>query len=150
MTPPWRFTEHDDVPAAEGDGVDAGLDAFNHEAAPLHEVQRMSCFVRDAAGAVIGGAVGRSWGEACELQQIWVDNAHRGHGLGSELVRRFEALGRRRGCRTFYLETFSFQAPSLYRSLGYAVRLELHGFGHGIVKYTMVHEDEADAGMVGS
>ena len=40
----------------------------------------------------------------------------------------------------FYLETFSFQAPSLYRSLGYEVKLELHGFSAGIVKYTMVHE----------
>ena len=34
----------------------------------------------------------------------------------------------------------SFQAPSLYRALGYQVRLELHGFAPGIVKYTMVRE----------
>lgn len=145
MTLPWRFTEHDDVPAAEGDVVDAGLDAFNHGAAPLHEVQRMSCFARDAAGAVIGGAVGRSWGEACELQQIWVDDAHRGHGLGSELVRRFEALGRRRGCRTFYLETFNFQAPDFYRKHGYRVAAEVRAFPHGIVKFVMVHDVPAAA-----
>ena len=140
MTKHWQFTEHDDVPAPEGDVVDAGLDAFNHEAAPLHEVRRMSCFARDADGTVIGGAVGRSWGDACELQQIWVDRAHRGHGLGSELVRRFEALGRHRGCRTFYLETFSFQAPDFYRRHGYRVAAEVRAFPHGIVKFVMVHE----------
>jgi len=145
MTVRWRFTEHDDVPAPEGDVVDAGLDAFNHEAAPLHEVRRMSCFARDAGGAVIGGAVGRSWGEACELQQIWVDPAHRGHGLGSELVRRFEALGRRRGCRTFYLETFNFQAPGFYGKHGYRVAAEVRAFPHGIVKFVMVREVPAEA-----
>ena len=40
----------------------------------------------------------------------------------------------------FYLETFSFQAPSLYRSLGYEVKLELRGFSAGIVKYTVVRD----------
>jgi hypothetical protein len=45
-----------------------------------------------------------------------------------------------RGCRTVYLDTFSFQAPSLYRALGYQVRLEIAGFAPGIVKYTMVRE----------
>jgi len=34
--------------------------------------------------------------------------------------------------------TFSFQAPSLYRALGYRVELELSGFSAGIRKYTMV------------
>ena len=33
---------------------------------------------------------------------------------------------------------------------GYTVRLELHGFGHGIVKYTMVREAEADAAKGGA
>ena len=42
------------------------------------------------------------------------------------------------------LATFR-QLPSLYRSLGYEVRLELTGFGAGIVKYTMVREAVTDA-----
>jgi len=29
-----------------------------------------------------------------------------------------------RGCRTFYLETFSFQAPGRYRRLGYEAKLD--------------------------
>lgn len=87
---------------------------------------------------MIGGAVGRTWGECCELQQLWVDPAQRRQGIGARLVREFEQRAQARGCRTFYLETFSFQAPSLYRSLGYAVAHELHGFAPGIVKYLMV------------
>lgn len=142
------YTVHDVLPP-EAAIVDAGLGDANEAAAPLHEVQRLASFARRPGGEVIGGAVGRTWGSTCELQQLWVDPAHRRRGIGAQLVREFERRARERGCRTFYLETFSFQAPSLYRSLGYTVRLELHGFGHGIVKYTMVRETDADAGKVG-
>ncbi len=31
-------------------------------------------------------------------------------------------------------------APELYLSLGYEAKLALHGFGSGIIKYTMVRE----------
>ena len=51
-----------------------------------------------------------------------------------------------RGCRTFYLETLSFQAPRFYVSLGYRVVYELAALPHGIVKFTMQREiGEVDA-----
>jgi ribosomal protein S18 acetylase RimI-like enzyme len=131
---------HDDLPAEEARLIDDGLGHANESAAPLHEVRPLSCFVRSAMGAVVGGAVGRTWGTCCELQQLWVAPGHRRQGLGSLLVRRFEEHAGSRGCRTFYLETFSFQAPALYRALGYEPRLALEGFGAGIVKYVMVRE----------
>jgi ribosomal protein S18 acetylase RimI-like enzyme len=128
---------HDELPP-EAELIDAGLGAANEAAAPLQEVQRLACIARTADGTVIGGAVGRNWGECCELQQLWVEPSHRRRGLGARLVLAFEARAQQRGCRTFYLETFSFQAPRLYRSLGYEVRLEIAGFGAGIAKYSMV------------
>ena len=128
---------HDDHPAEEVRLIDDGLGQANESAAPLHEVMPLSCFVRTAQGAVVGGAVGRTWGACCELQQLWVAPGHRGQGLGSLLVRRFEERAESRGCRTFYLETFSFQAPRLYGGLGYAVAAETAGFPNGIVKFLM-------------
>jgi GNAT superfamily N-acetyltransferase len=71
---------------------------------------------------------------------LWVEPSHRRQGVGARLVKAFEQRAEARGCRTFYLETFSFQAPQLYRSLGYEIKLELHGFSAGVVKYTMVRE----------
>ncbi len=137
--PSLTFETHDTKPAAEAAVVDAGLDAANMAAAPLDDVHPLACFARAASGAVVGGAVGRTWGACAELQQLWVDDApHRRNGIGSRLVRLFEARAQARGCRTFYLTTFSFQAPALYRSLGYAPALELPGFPGGIVKYLMI------------
>ena len=136
-TPTWTLSLHDDVPADAAHVVDDGLDAANAAAAPLHEVQALASFAHDAAGQVIGGAIGRTWGQCCELQQLWVDPPLRKQGLGAALVRAFEARAAERGCRVFYLETFSFQAPRLYAALGYEVLAAIEGFGPGLVKYLM-------------
>lgn len=137
---PFTITTHDDLPAEESRRVDEGLGMANDLAAPLHEVRPLSCFARPASGEVVGGAVGRTWGGCCELQQLWVDPGHRRKGIATSLVHAFEAHAQTRGCRTFYLETFTFQAPELYRSLGYEVSHEHAVYPHGIVKYLMVRE----------
>lgn len=134
-----NFSLHDDtLPPDAVQRVDQGLGDANDAAAPLHEVRALGCFVHDDAGAVIGGAIGRTWGDCCELQQLWVHEDQRRRGLGAELIRRFEARALERGCSHFYLETFSFQAPALYRALGYEAALTQDRFPHGIVKYTML------------
>lgn len=132
------ISRHDDLPAAETRVVDTGLGDANDAAAPLHEVRPLACFARLPSGEVIGGAVGRTWGACCELQQLWVSPAHRRRGLGARLIREFEAHARTRGCDAFYLETFSFQAPALYQSQGYVTAYEHAVYPHGIVKHVMV------------
>lgn len=120
--------------------IDEGLDAYNLAHAPLHQVQPLVCTVHGPAGVILGGAVARSWGECCELQQLWVAEDRRRQGLGRQLVQAVEAEARLRGCRRVYLETFSFQAPALYLTLGYAVTHDLPGFGDGIHKLLMLRE----------
>ncbi len=132
----------DTVPDAEAALVDAGLEASNTAAAPLDEVRPITCVARARSGDVAGGAVGRTWGECAELQQLWVAPEHRHKGIGSHLVKLFEARAKARGCRTLYLTTFSFQAPALYQTLGYRFAAELSGFPGGIVKYLMVRTVE--------
>lgn len=139
------ITVHDDCPRAEAGVVDAGLGEANDAAAPLHEVRALSCFARLPSGEVIGGAVGRSWGGCCELQQLWVEPSHRQRGIGSQLVARFERHAMERGCHVFYLETFSFQAPQLYRALGYRSAHEHAVYPHGIVRHLMVKHSRAAA-----
>jgi ribosomal protein S18 acetylase RimI-like enzyme len=74
---------------------------------------------------------------------LWVAPEHRSKGIGSSLVRAFEAHARKHGCAHFYLETFSFQAPHFYRTLGYQVAFELTVYPHGIVRFLMVKHDGA-------
>jgi hypothetical protein len=56
-------------------------------------------------------------------------------------VQLFEAQARARGCRTYYLETFSFQARPFYERLGYAVELEIRGYAPGIAKLVMMRSE---------
>jgi ribosomal protein S18 acetylase RimI-like enzyme len=136
----FTVSVHDSYPPEESALVDRGLGEANDVAAPLHEVKPLSCFARAESGQVIGGAVGRWWGPCCELQQLWVLPSHRRSGIGTQLVQAFEARGREHGCSSFYLETFNFQAPALYQSLGYTVAYEHNVYPHGIVKYVMVKQ----------
>ncbi len=50
---------------------------------------------------------------------LWVADAHRRHGIGSQLMAGAEAAARAQGCRAAYLDTFTFQAPKFYERLGY-------------------------------
>ena len=138
--PEFSFSTHDSHPSEEYALVDTGLGEFNDQAAPLHEVQQISCFVRTSSGQVVGGAIGRWWGSCCELQLLWVEPTHRHKGIGRQLIQAFEAQARTHGCDSFFLETFSFQAPGLYISLGYEVAYENTAYPHGIVKYHMVKQ----------
>ncbi|MCP5131561.1 MAG: GNAT family N-acetyltransferase [Pseudomonadales bacterium] len=134
------ITSHDDHPSAESALVDAGLEEFNSSAASLDEVRLISSFARSTSGEIFGGAVGRIWGPCCELQQLWVEPSHRRQGIGTRLVRAFEAQAALNGCSSVYLETFSFQSPALYDALGYSVEYERRCFPHGVVKFHMTRK----------
>jgi len=136
-TEPLTWFVHDEPPRADALVVDQGLEAANAAAAPLSDVQPLACFAHSPPGNVVAGAVGRTWGVCCELQQLWVEPKLRRNGIASQLVRLFEERATVRGCRVFYLETFSFQAPAFYRNLGYESALELRGSPCGIVKHVM-------------
>ena len=131
------FSVQDQVAPADAAAVDAGLDAANLAAGPLADVRRLAAMAHAPDGRPVGGAVGRTWGECCELQQLWVSAEYRRQGVGRRLLRDFEQRARARGCRLVYLDTFSFQAPRFYRAHGYTVAFEVRGYTQGVVKHTM-------------
>jgi RimJ/RimL family protein N-acetyltransferase len=74
---------------------------------------------RDELGRLAGGAVGVAWAGGAELQGLWVRADRRGEGRGRRLVQTFEGAARAQGARRIFLTSFDFQAPGLYRRLGY-------------------------------
>ena len=106
----------------------------------LAQVRPLCCSVRLDTGRCVGGALARSWGEACELQQLWVSAEWRGKGLGSRLVGQVEAGAKERGCGLIYLDTFTFQAPEFYARLGYGIACTIAGFPEGVAKFIMTKQ----------
>jgi rhodanese-related sulfurtransferase/GNAT superfamily N-acetyltransferase len=140
---PAPVLRQDDDPAAAGRGVvDAGLGADNAAAMPLHEVRPLAIYAHaDEApgpGEVVAGAVGRTWGDCAELQQLWVAPAQRRQGLAARLLAAFEAAAAARGVRLVYLETFSAQAPGFYAKQGYVEQARIGGFAPGLSRHSML------------
>ncbi|HEY1288743.1 MAG TPA: GNAT family N-acetyltransferase [Burkholderiales bacterium] len=100
---------------------------FNQErAGPFNDV-RVVLAARDAAGELVGGLVGLGFWNGLFIELLWVDEAARGHGIGTSLMRAAESEARKRGWEVCFLSTFTFQAPTFYPRLGYEAFGELKG-----------------------
>ena len=92
----------------------------------------------DAGGEVAGGLVGHTWATWLHVTYLWVDERHRGAGLGSRLLSRAEHLAHAsHGCLNARLETWDFQAPDFYKKQGYEVVCVIPGYPPGITEYTL-------------
>lgn len=98
---------------------------------PLH------VWAMDAAGELAGGLVGHTWTTWLHVTYLWVDEPHRGAGLGSRLLSEAEHLATTRGCQSSRLETWDFQAPEFYKKLGYEVVCAIPDYPPGITEYTL-------------
>ena len=133
----FRTESQLDPTDADVSPIDHGLHSYNQRAADLAAIHRFAWYARSPEGTLVGGALARWWGTACELQQLWVDEALRRRGIGALLMQRVEATAIERGCRLLYLDTFSFQAPEFYYRLGYQTACRLDGFPDGGSKFIL-------------
>jgi len=85
--------------------------------------------VVDAGGRVAGGLTAHSVQRWLFIKLLGVTEEQRGRGIGQMLLAKAEEIARQRGLVGVYLDTFEFQAPRFYESLGYEEcgRLPAHG-----------------------
>ena len=117
---------------AEGLGeVYAGLLAFNEAQSGPVEFEKVGLLVRDSAGVVKAGLIGKHiWGWL-RIDTLWVEETVRGKGLGSRLLAQAEEEAKAAGCTRALLDTFEFQAPEFYEKRGYSRYAVLEEFPHG-------------------
>ncbi len=104
---------------------------FNRAATGITDGRSLAVLIRDGTEDIVAGAAGHTWGETCELRQVWVAEPLRRRGLGRRLIAETEAEAIRRGCRQLVLTTHSFQAPQFYKKLGFHVVSELPDYPRG-------------------
>ena len=96
----------------------------------LGDEVELAIFVRDA-GKVVAGISGWTWGDCCELQNLWVDPSLRGRWLGARLLAAAEAEAAARGCTQTVHFTYEFQARALYERAGYELVGRVEDFPSG-------------------
>jgi GNAT superfamily N-acetyltransferase len=118
--------------------INRGLHAFNLARLGedvIYNYARVAVLARDAHDDVIGGIHGELVWEWLYIQTLWVDEAHRGDGIGSQLLSRLEAMALSRGFSKSHLETTDFQALDFYLKHGYEIFGELDGKPAGSTWY---------------
>jgi GNAT superfamily N-acetyltransferase len=97
------------------------LIAFNAKHVPNGTYEEINLCMKNDSGAVIAGLNGAICWNWMEIDILWVDETHRGEGMGSLLLAEAERIARDNQCSFIKLNTFSFQAPDFYRKYGYEV-----------------------------
>ncbi|MEU3184361.1 N-acetyltransferase [Streptomyces sp. NPDC006923] len=104
------------------------------EEVPLHV-----WLLDDSSGELAGGLTGRTWARWLHVDLLWVDERHRGAGLGTRLLAEAERVARaERGCARARLETWDFQAPVFYRRHGYEIAGQVPDYPPGVTEYILV------------
>lgn len=70
-------------------------------------------------GELAGGIVAYLVADTVEVEYLFVQERFRGRGIARALLARVESQAQERGARKILLNTYGFQAPGLYRRLGF-------------------------------
>ncbi len=109
----------------------------NVAASGIGDGRELAIFVRDDEDRVVAGLYGWTWGGCAFVDRLWVDEARRGHGLGTRLMQAAEREARARGAFQMLLHTHSFQAPAFYERLGFERASALDDYPRGHQDITM-------------
>lgn len=117
--------------------LDDRLYEYNARATGYFDGESFSCTHHDESGGIQAGIFGYTWGGCCHVSHLWVDEAKRGHGIGTTLLAAAEQHAKQKRCRVVFLATHSFQAPGFYEGLGYEVRAVVtdHPLGHSNIVF---------------
>jgi len=96
-----------------------GLLSYNLEHLEDKNPKDLGIYLKDETGKIIAGLIGNTHGYWLTVKFLWVSDDLRGNNIGSRILQQAEKTAKERGCRYAFLDTFSFQAPALYRKHGY-------------------------------
>jgi GNAT superfamily N-acetyltransferase len=116
---------------ADREAIVDGLVAFNEERGGPSGYEVVAILLKDDDGKTLGGLWGKIFYGWLFVELLFVPEALRGIGLGSEMLEAAERHASDRGCVGIWLDTHDFQAPEFYRARGYQVfgRLDDHSSG---------------------
>jgi GNAT superfamily N-acetyltransferase len=144
----FEIREIDDRTGEFAATVDAILDDAALRLGLPFEPDKLHLRVDDAQGQLAGGLSGYFVQGWLFVKLLAIVDGHRGSGIGRALMLRAEEIARQKGYAGVYLDTFTFQAPRFYESLGYVECGRMPAArGHAQRIWFAKSFDDADGGM---
>jgi GNAT superfamily N-acetyltransferase len=117
--PTYHVNEEHSEDSLEARQLQDAIDNYNMDVTGERDFWPVTLCLRDEAGRLCGGLSGGVWARWLHIKVLWLDEAARGGGYGSELLRAAERYARGRGARHVHVSSFSFQALAFYVKHGY-------------------------------
>ena len=127
----YHVTEEHSESSPEARELQDAIDHHNMDATGEREFWPVTLCLRDENGALRGGLTGAIWAGWLHIKVLWLEDAARGDGYGSQLLRAAEKYACSRGARHAHVSSFSFQAPGFYVKHGYERFGELSDYPPG-------------------
>ncbi|WP_159888671.1 GNAT family N-acetyltransferase [Paenibacillus puerhi] len=83
--------------------------------------QEIHIFLQDEGEQVCGGILGEVCWNWLDVQYLFVEPEHRGHGYGKKLIHEAEKIAKEKQCDFMKVDTFDFQALDFYKKEGFEV-----------------------------
>jgi GNAT superfamily N-acetyltransferase len=135
--PQFPLTSEPNAPEDDMQFIREAIYEFNKSTVNDHNYSPLSIFVRDDTSVIVAGILGGMWGGWLHITELWVREDLRKQGYGTNLLQTAEDEARTKGCRSVYLETFSFQAPEFYIRHGYQRAGQINDFPPGYTHFIM-------------
>lgn len=103
----------------EIDRIYQGLKNFNQRAVPEVNDETFAILVRDEQGNVVGGLTGVFFITSVQVRFLWLSEAIRKQGIGSQLISQLELMCAEKKIGNIMVDTYTFQAPLFYESHGF-------------------------------
>ncbi|MER8656211.1 GNAT family N-acetyltransferase [Mesorhizobium sp. M0847] len=117
------------------------LDIYNESMGAVYDPKAFAVLIKDpGSGQTTGGLWARGYYDWVYIELIFVPKELRGRKIGARLVRSAERWALRSGCVGVWLDTFEFQAPAFYQSLGYETFGHLSNYPRGSRRYFLRKE----------
>jgi GNAT superfamily N-acetyltransferase len=117
-----EFVVPDQPNRADREAILTPLKAFNDSQAEPEGFQELAILLRDpGSGETVGGLWAKLSYDWLFVDLMFVPQAARSIGVGSQLLKRAEEIAIARGCVGVWLDTFGFQARGFYERNGYHV-----------------------------
>lgn len=116
----------------------SGVRQYNIEHMGDEKTKPLMVVARDSEGKLTGGVAGVMIYQNFLINTVWVDEAHRGSGLGRQLMMQAENEAKQRDCLVAQLDTLSFQAPIFYQKMGFDIVGTVPGFAKSPGRFFML------------